>query len=182
MNAPQHQSSGRPRDPIESRARVVARSPRDDDCHHRLFEIVLRGDDDAVGRSPWQRRHGARRGEATTRSTRRRYSVRAVHDGDDTFTLWIIDNPRRPRCSLGSIGQSKVTLVDVVGPRGKILLDGDADWHLFIGDVPVPGRLLSNGPEHRGARDARVFIVEIDDPTTRSPRRSTRESASRHLR
>ncbi len=94
------------------------------------------------------------------RSVRRRYSVRSATN--ETLTLWVATR----HDGAGSRWARKVKIgdvVDVVGPRGKILLDPLADWHLMMGDtsslaafyrladsVEVPGQL--------------VFIIEIDDP------------------
>jgi NADPH-dependent ferric siderophore reductase len=96
------------------------------------------------------------------RQVRRRYSVRAVDEANDTLTLWLTVDHVGP----GSTWVKNAVpgeLVDVIGPRGKVTLDPLADWHLFVGDasgfaafyrmaesIKVPGRA--------------VFIVEIDAP------------------
>jgi NADPH-dependent ferric siderophore reductase len=96
------------------------------------------------------------------RPVRRRYSVRSVDPDADTFTLWLTVDHVGPG-STWVRNASPDSVVDVIGPRGKITLDPLADWHLFVGDasgyaafyrmaesIEVPGRA--------------VFIVEIDAP------------------
>ncbi len=97
---------------------------------------------------------------AAGKFVRRRYSVRALEPELDQLTLWITtghDGPGSEWARSAQPGDS----VDVIGPRGKIVLDPDADWHVFVGDatglaafyrmaqsIEVPGRA--------------IFIVEID--------------------
>lgn len=53
--------------------------------------------------------------------------------------------------------------IDAVGPRGKIILDHDADWHLFAGDdTAVPG-CFAMMEALSGEVPALVFL-EIDGP------------------
>ncbi len=90
----------------------------------------------------------------------RRYSVRALDEENDTLTLWITVDHEGPGSTWVQSVQSG-DVIDVIGPRGKIPLDPEADWHVFIGDasalaasyrmaesIEVPGRA--------------IFIIEID--------------------
>ncbi|HEV3268863.1 MAG TPA: siderophore-interacting protein [Acidimicrobiales bacterium] len=134
---------------------VVAASP----LSTSIYELVLRGDAATLAGAPGNDVM-IRLIDAQGRFVRRRYSVRALDEANDTFTLWITVDHEGP----GSTWVKHATtgeLVDVIGPRGKVLLDPVADWHLFIGDasglaafyrmaqsIEVPGRA--------------IFIVEID--------------------
>jgi NADPH-dependent ferric siderophore reductase len=95
------------------------------------------------------------------RAVRRRYSVRHVDEASDTFTLWLTVDHEGPGATWVKATTSG-DVVDVIGPRGKIPLNHQADWHLFIGDasgfaafyrmaqsIELPGRA--------------IFIVEIDE-------------------
>lgn len=96
------------------------------------------------------------------RFVRRRFSVRSVDHDADTFSLWLTTDHEGPAVTWAR-DAIPGDHVDVIGPRGKVVLDEAADWHLFVGDlsglaafyrmaqaIEVPGRA--------------VFIVEIDHP------------------
>jgi NADPH-dependent ferric siderophore reductase len=92
--------------------------------------------------------------------TRRRYSVRSVEAALDHFSLWVstIHDGVGSRWAQGAQPGDEV---DVVGPRGKIPLNPDADWHLFMGDVTGYSAFYrmaqSINPPGRA-----TFIIEID--------------------
>ncbi len=99
--------------------------------------------------------------DASGNFVRRRYSVRSHDSETNRLTLWIVtshDGAGSHWAQSAKAGDP----VDVVGPRGKILLDPDADWHVFIGDLSGLGAFYrmaqSIDPPGRA-----VFIVEIDD-------------------
>ena len=99
-------------------------------------------------------------GGAAGHVIRRRYSVRSVDLDADRFTLWITsahDGAGAQWARDALTGD----LVDVVGPRGKIPLARDAEWHLFIGDVSALSAFyrLAESIEPPGRA---IFIVEID--------------------
>ncbi len=96
------------------------------------------------------------------RPIRRRYSVQGLDEAADVLTLWVTTDHDGPgvRWAVDALDDQ---LVDVVGPRGKIVLNPLADWHLFMGDVSGLGVF------YRMARQIEVpgraiFIVEIDHP------------------
>ena len=93
---------------------------------------------------------------------RRRYSVRAVDRERDEITLWVSVDHEGPG-SRWALTARPGDEVDLVGPRGKITLDPEADWYLFIGDVSGLGAFyrMAEAVEIPGRV---VFIVEIDDP------------------
>jgi NADPH-dependent ferric siderophore reductase len=93
---------------------------------------------------------------------RRRYSVHGVDEELDQFTLWITtahDGPGSQWARSAQPGDE----VDIVGPRGKIVLDSGADWHLFVGDITSLGSVyrMAQGIEAPGTA---VFIIETDHP------------------
>ncbi|MFI5036499.1 MAG: siderophore-interacting protein [Acidimicrobiales bacterium] len=122
-------------------------------------EVVLRGQAEVLGGRPGN--DVMVRVEAPGETfLRRRFSVRALDAGADTFTLWVTTDHEGP-ASAWAASAIPGDHVDVVGPRGKVVLDPTADWHLFVGDltglaafyrlaesIPAPGRA--------------AFVVEID--------------------
>lgn len=66
------------------------------------------------------------------RFARRRYSVRTVDDA--TVTTWVSVTHEGPGAQWARSAQPGDE-VDLVGPRGKIFPDPNAEWHLFIGDA-----------------------------------------------
>lgn len=161
MNAPQHQSSVdlATRLKVSARSCTVAARRR---LSPSLFEIVLRGDATQLAGIPGNDVMVlVEAGDDS--SIRRRYSVRAVDDGDDTFTLWISTTHDGPGARWAQ-SVSEGDLVDVVGPRGKIPLDGVADWHLFIGDISSLGSFYRMAQSIEAPGRA-IFVVEVDDPS-----------------
>jgi NADPH-dependent ferric siderophore reductase len=101
-----------------------------------------------------------RLGDASGSFTRRRYSVRSVDAELDEFTLWICTT----HDGLGSQWAKSTAQgdsVDVVGPRGKIPLDPNADWHLFMGDVTGFSAFYRMAQSIEAPGRA-TFIIEID--------------------
>lgn len=91
---------------------------------------------------------------------RRRYSVRSVDTQLDEFTLWISTSHQGAGSHWArSVGSGE--LVDIVGPRGKILLNPLAQWHLFIGDVSGLSAFYRMAQSIDPPGYA-IFIVEID--------------------
>jgi NADPH-dependent ferric siderophore reductase len=91
---------------------------------------------------------------------RRRYSVHGVDEARDQFTLWITTAHEGP----GSIWARNATAgdeVDIVGPRGKIVVDPEADWHLFMGDITCLGSAYRMAQSVEAPGNV-VFIVETD--------------------
>lgn len=94
------------------------------------------------------------------RPLRRRYSVHALDETASELTLWVTtdhDGPGVHWAENASAGDP----VDVIGPRGKIVLDPLADWHLFMGDVSGLGAFyrMAHAIEVPGRA---IFIAEID--------------------
>jgi NADPH-dependent ferric siderophore reductase len=96
------------------------------------------------------------------RPVRRRYTIRAL---DRERRLLTIDVVRHA----GGPGERWVAAarpgdrIEGIGPRGKIFLAPDADWHLFIGDdSALPAYLTMAGAVPAGARA--LVILEVPGP------------------
>ena len=98
--------------------------------------------------------------DATGKFVRRRYSVRSHDPETNELTLWIVTahDGAGSDWAKGAVAGDQV---DVVGPRGKIPLSADADWHVFIGDTSGLGAFyrMAKSIEVPGRA---IFIVEID--------------------
>jgi NADPH-dependent ferric siderophore reductase len=126
-----------------------------------IIAVVLGGSAEALGGVPGNDVM-IRLADANGRLVSRRYSVRSVDQSTDTLTLWVTIEHEGPGSTWAREAKARDE-IDVIGPRGKIPLDLDADWHLFVGDasalaasyrmaesIEVPGRA--------------IFIIEIDAP------------------
>jgi NADPH-dependent ferric siderophore reductase len=124
-----------------------------------LRELVLRGSAQELCGVPGNDVM-IRLGDNSGSFTRRRYSVRAVDAAQDQFSLWICIT----HDGLGSQWAQSAApgdAVDVVGPRGKIPLDPNADWHLFMGDVTGFSAFYRMAQSIEAPGKA-TFIIEID--------------------
>lgn len=102
-------------------------------------------------------------------SARRRYSVRTYSSGGAGAPSWVDldfvlhgDGPAVRWASSATPG----TTIGVIGPRGKVLLDAEADWHLWAGDdtfLPAAFNMVEALPA-----DGRAMIVlEVDSEEDR---------------
>ena len=96
------------------------------------------------------------------RPVRRRYTIRALDHARRLLTLDVVRHAGGP-------GERWVAAVrpgdriEGIGPRGKIFLAEEADWHLFIGDdSAVPAYLAMAGALPAGARA--LVILEVPGP------------------
>ena len=101
------------------------------------------------------------------RSVRRRYTIRSHDAGAASLDVDAVLHGHGPAARWFS-DAAPGTTVTALGPRGKVILRPDADWHLFVGDdsaVPVTLAFLEALPA-----DARVIaIVEVDGPEHEQP-------------
>jgi NADPH-dependent ferric siderophore reductase len=95
------------------------------------------------------------------RMVRRRYSVHGVDADLDQFSLWIT-TAHEGVGSAWARTASPGDEMDIIGPRGKVVLDLMADWHLFVGDITILGSAYRMAQSIEAPGRA-VFIVEIDD-------------------
>ncbi len=100
--------------------------------------------------------------DANGRLVSRRYSVRSVDQSTDTLTLWVTIEHEGPGSTWAREAKARDE-IDVIGPRGKIPLDLDADWHLFVGDASAlaASYRMAESIEVQGRA---IFIIEIDAP------------------
>jgi NADPH-dependent ferric siderophore reductase len=96
------------------------------------------------------------------RPVRRRYTIRALDHARRLLTLDVVRHAGGP-------GERWVAAVrpgdriEGIGPRGKIFLAEEADWHLFIGDdSALPAYLAMAGALPAGARA--LVILEVPGP------------------
>ncbi len=136
-------------------SRVVATRP----LSSSLTEVELEGESASLTGEPGNDvmvlvdQHG-------TRMVRRRYSVRSVDPAADRFRLWVTTG----HDGAGSAWARRATAgdeVDVVGPRGKVLVDPHAAWHLFVGDVSGLSAFYRMAESLTAPRQA-IVVVEID--------------------
>jgi len=100
--------------------------------------------------------------DATGKFVRRRYSIRAHDASTNQLTLWIVTSHDGAGATWARHARPG-DVVDVVGPRGKIPVDPDADWHLFVGDTSALGAFYRMAQSLESPSRA-IFIVEVDEP------------------
>jgi NADPH-dependent ferric siderophore reductase len=99
---------------------------------------------------------------ADGRELRRRYTIRHADAAGGTIDLDGIlhgrDGPGAAWFEHAAPGDT----IEVVGPRGKVVVDPSADWHLFAGDesgLPAFAELIAGLPTGSTA----VTVVEVAD-------------------
>jgi NADPH-dependent ferric siderophore reductase len=93
-------------------------------------------------------------------SFRRRYSVRRIDHDQDTLELWIDTSAGGPGSSWAA--QAPIgSHVEAIGPRGKVVLDEMADWHLFMGDLSFLPAAYAMAESIDPPGQA-IFVFEID--------------------
>ena len=99
---------------------------------------------------------------ADGRELRRRYTIRHADAAASTVHL---DGILHGRGGLGAAWFERAQVgdaIEVVGPRGKVVLDASAEWHLFAGDesgLPAFAELIAALPTGSTA----VTVVEVAD-------------------
>jgi NADPH-dependent ferric siderophore reductase len=95
------------------------------------------------------------------RTTNRRYTIRTADPRAATITVDMVvhgDGPGARWAGAAAPGHS----LDAIGPRGKVVLDETAGWHLFIGDeTALPG--LSIMAESLTPGVPGVMVVELPE-------------------
>jgi NADPH-dependent ferric siderophore reductase len=96
---------------------------------------------------------------------RRRYTIRRVVPSEPSIDLDIVLHGDGPGARWASTVQPG-DHIEAIGPRGKITVEADADWHLFIGDDSgIPASLAMS--ESLGASQRGLVILEVDGPEDR---------------
>ncbi len=95
--------------------------------------------------------------------TRRRYTIRRFDHERHVIDIDVMLHGEGPAARWAANATPGMVMT-AIGPRGKVSLDPDASWHLFIGDdtfAPATGSMLEALPAgHRG-----VAILEVDSST-----------------
>jgi NADPH-dependent ferric siderophore reductase len=89
-------------------------------------------------------------GGTPERPLSRRYSIRHVDRSARLLELNIVTHGVHGPGAQWAAGAEVGDRVDGVGPRGKVFVDPDADWHLFLGDesaAPASLNMLEALPE-----------------------------------
>jgi NADPH-dependent ferric siderophore reductase len=133
----------------------------------------------------------------------RRYTIRAADAAEGTVTVDMVVHGDGP----GAFWAAKAApgdALDAIGPRGKVWLDEDAAWHLFIGDeTALPGMAvmveslapttpaivvaelseLASGhePRVRGDQDVSITWIERGDTEPGKPQRLVAAAAEVEL-
>ncbi|HVA41987.1 MAG TPA: siderophore-interacting protein [Acidimicrobiales bacterium] len=97
---------------------------------------------------------------AVAPTSRRRYSVRAYDASGPWIDLDFVLHGDGPAVTWATSVQPGDS-IGVIGPRGKVMVDPEAEWHLFIGDdtfVPASFMMAGSLPADRRA----IVIMEVD--------------------
>ena len=107
--------------------------------------------------------------EGGTGHFRRRYTIRSLDRATGTVELQIVvhgdgDGPG----ARWAAGVAPGDTAEAIGPRGKVTLDPEADWHLFVGDesaLPVTFAMVEALGRHQRA----VVVLEVAGPDDVQP-------------
>jgi NADPH-dependent ferric siderophore reductase len=95
-------------------------------------------------------------------SFRRRYTIRSLDPARSRVTLDIVlhgDGPGARWAASVEPGSH----IEAIGPRGKIVVDEEADWHLFVGDESAVPASLAMAESLGGDRSIVVLEVDSDE-------------------
>jgi NADPH-dependent ferric siderophore reductase len=95
-------------------------------------------------------------------SFRRRYSIRAFDPAVPSVDIDVVLHGDGPAAAWAASVQPGGR-IEAIGPRGKVTVDIDADWHLFAGDdsaVPASLAMAESLPDP----DRALVVLEVDGP------------------
>ena len=96
------------------------------------------------------------------RVVNRRYTIRQLDTATPAVTLDVSLHGAGPGTDWIRSAQAGAR-IDAIGPRGKITLHNDADWHLFVCDeTGLPGALAML--EALGSASIATALFEVDSP------------------
>ncbi len=101
------------------------------------------------------------------RSIRRRYSIRHVDAADESVDLNVVlhgDGPGARWAAAAEPGD----VIEAIGPRGKVFVNPDAAWHLFVGDeafLPAAFAMAESLP----ALTPALVVMEVDSAADQLP-------------
>ncbi len=97
---------------------------------------------------------------AGRRVVRRRYTIRALDRATSTVTIDMVlhgDGPGARWAARASAGDR----LEGIGPRGKVTLEKDVDWHLFVGDASYLAAAASMAEAVPSGQSA-ISIIQVD--------------------
>jgi NADPH-dependent ferric siderophore reductase len=102
---------------------------------------------------------------------RRRYTIRSFDPAVPALALDVVLHGDGPAATwAGSVQPGG--RIEAIGPRGKVTVDPDADWHLFAGDdSAIPASLAM--AESLPASSRAIVLLEVDGPEDEQPARTT---------
>jgi NADPH-dependent ferric siderophore reductase len=95
------------------------------------------------------------------KAARRRYSIRSVDATARRLRLWIETSSGGPGSTWAATLPTG-SAIRVIGPRGQVSLDMQADWHLFIGDLTFLSAAYAMAEAIEPPGQA-LFIIEVED-------------------
>ncbi|MHB8438642.1 MAG: siderophore-interacting protein [Acidimicrobiales bacterium] len=97
---------------------------------------------------------------------RRRYTIRAFDPGARTVDVDIVLHGHGPGATWAAAVEPGGR-VDALGPRGKVTVDPEARWHLFVADDSALPGSLAMAETVEASRSS--LIVEVDGPDDEQP-------------
>jgi NADPH-dependent ferric siderophore reductase len=98
---------------------------------------------------------------------RRRYTIRSFDPGVPAIDIDMVLHGDGPAAAWAASARPG-SRIEGIGPRGKITVDPDADWHLFVGDdsaVPASLAMAASLLDPEGSDPGRVLVMlEVDGP------------------
>ena len=105
--------------------------------------------------------------QAEGRPVHRRYTIRRFDVARRLLELNFVMHGDGPAARWAQVAEPGVR-IEVAGPRGKITLAPDADWHLFAGDatgLPVSQAMMEAVPPGSSA----LAFISVDGPEEEQP-------------
>jgi NADPH-dependent ferric siderophore reductase len=91
---------------------------------------------------------------------RRRYSIRSIDVAQQRMRLWIETSSGGPGATWAQQLPTGAA-IEVIGPRGQISLDLEADWHCFVGDMTFLSAAYAMAEAIEPPGQA-LFVIEVD--------------------
>jgi NADPH-dependent ferric siderophore reductase len=92
---------------------------------------------------------------------RRRYTIRRI-DERGRLELWFVLHGHGPAATWAANATPGDT-IDAIGPRGKVTVAADRDWHLFVGDESGLAAVVAMAEAVPDGQEA-IVLVEVDSP------------------
>lgn len=109
---------------------------------------------------------------------RRRYTIRSFDAAAKTLELQIVAHGNGPGATWAESCRPG-DLITGIGPRGKVVVDREADWHLFAGDatfIPAAFSMLESLPKGTQA----IVLMEVGSAQDQHPLVSAAELEGPH--